>query len=63
VLEAMHVTGEDCWVLRVVVPDMAHLEEVVGRLGRFGPTTTSLVFSAPVRDRAIGRPDPEPTER
>lgn len=57
VLEAVHTTGEDCWVVRVVVPDMATLEEVVGRLGRFGPTTTSLVFSAPIRDRAVVRPE------
>lgn len=53
VLEAVHVTGEDCWVVRVIAPDMARLEELVGELGSFGPTTTSLVFSAPVRGRAV----------
>ncbi|HEX2578126.1 MAG TPA: Lrp/AsnC family transcriptional regulator [Aquihabitans sp.] len=56
VLEAMHVTGEDCWVVRVVVPDMATLEQVVRRFGTYGPTTTSLVFSAPIRDRPVVRP-------
>lgn len=58
VLEAMHVTGDDCWVLRVVVTDMAHLEAVVARLGRYGATTTSMVFSAPVRDAPVVRPAP-----
>ena len=56
VLEAMHVTGEDCWVVRLVVPDMAALETLVGTLGTFGATTTSMVFSAPIRDRAVSRP-------
>ncbi|CAN5467551.1 Lrp/AsnC family transcriptional regulator [soil metagenome] len=57
-LEAMHVTGEDCWVIRLVVPDMASLELLVEELGRFGPTTTSLVFSAPIRHRPVARPAP-----
>jgi len=56
VLEAMHVTGEDCWVVRLVVPDMASLEVIVGTLGTFGATTTSMVFSAPIRDRPVSRP-------
>jgi len=56
VLEAMHVTGEDCWVLRVVATDMVALEALVGRLAAFGGTTTSLVFSAPIRHRAVSRP-------
>ena len=56
VLEAMHVTGEDCWVVRLVVTDMAALEVIVGTLGTFGATTTSMVFSAPVRDRPVSRP-------
>lgn len=56
VLEAMHVTGDDCWVIRVVVPDMARLEALVHELGTYGPTTTSMVFSAPIRDRPVTPP-------
>lgn len=56
VLDAMHVTGEDCWVVRLAVPDMASLEQVVGRLGSYGPTTTSMVFSAPIRNRPVVPP-------
>lgn len=56
VMEAMHVTGEDCWVVRLVVADMAALEVLVGTLGTYGPTTTSMVFSAPIRDRAVTPP-------
>jgi Lrp/AsnC family leucine-responsive transcriptional regulator len=56
VLEAMHVTGDDCWVVRVVVPHMTRLEGLVHELGTYGPTTTSMVFSAPVRDRPVTPP-------
>lgn len=56
VLDAMHVTGEDCWVVRLAVTDMAALEQVVGRLGSYGPTTTSMVFSAPIRNRPVVPP-------
>lgn len=56
VLEAMHVTGEDCLVVRVVVPDMAALERLVNHFGTYGGTTTSMVFSAPVRNRPVSRP-------
>ena len=56
VLDAVHVTGEDCWIIRVAVPDMETLEETVGFLGTFGMTTTSLVFSSPIRGAAVRRP-------
>ena len=55
VLDCSHVTGEDCWVVRVAVTSMEHLEEVVAFLGQFGPPTTSLVFGTPVRNRSVSR--------
>lgn len=58
VLEAKHVTGEDCWVIRVVVPTMADLEAIVGRFGTFGATTTSMVFSTPIEHRPLVPPGP-----
>lgn len=56
VLEARHVTGEDCWVIRVAVAAMRDLETIVGRFGKYGPTTTSLVFSTPITDRPVVPP-------
>ncbi|MBX3313558.1 MAG: Lrp/AsnC family transcriptional regulator [Actinobacteria bacterium] len=56
VLEARHVTGEDCWVIRVAVAAMRDLETIVGRFGKYGPTTTSLVFSTPISDRPVVPP-------
>ncbi|MFI6576916.1 Lrp/AsnC family transcriptional regulator [Nocardiopsis sp. NPDC050513] len=51
VVEAHHVTGEDCYLMKVVARSMPHLEEVVCRIGSLGPTTTNVVYSSPVAGR------------
>ncbi|SFW92394.1 Lrp/AsnC family transcriptional regulator [Amycolatopsis australiensis] len=56
VIGADHVTGEECWILRVLCRDTAELEELVEKVQRYGETTTSLVLSSPLRSRAVGRP-------
>jgi Lrp/AsnC family leucine-responsive transcriptional regulator len=48
VVEAHHVTGEDCFVLTVLARSMRHLEEVSGRIGGLGAVTTSVVYSSPL---------------
>ncbi len=53
VLECHHLTGEDCFLVKVVARDTRHLEELVGRLARMGRTTTSLVLSSPTLHRAV----------
>ncbi|URM92201.1 Lrp/AsnC family transcriptional regulator [Streptomyces sp. MRC013] len=55
VLEAHHVTGDDCFVLKVAARSMRHLEEVSGRIGALGPVTTSVVYSSPLPRRPVGR--------
>ncbi|AOT57788.1 HTH-type transcriptional regulator LrpC [Streptomyces rubrolavendulae] len=55
VLEAHHVTGDDCFVLKVAARSMRHLEEVAGRIGALGSVTTSVVYSSPLPRRAVGR--------
>jgi len=52
VIEAHHVTGEDCFVLTVLARSMRHLEEVTGRIGGLGAVTTSVVYSSPLPHRA-----------
>ena len=56
IVEAHHVTGEDCFVLKVVARSMRHLEAVTGRISGLGPVTTSVVYSSPMarRDLAVG---------
>src|SRR5215470_16780827 len=56
VLECHHVTGEDCYILKVAVPHVHDLEVLLEGLVRFGNTTTSIVISTPVRRRTIGPP-------
>jgi len=53
IVEAHHVTGEDCFVLKVLARSMRHLEEVTGRIAGLGPVTTSVVYSSPPPGRAI----------
>lgn len=56
VIEAHHVTGEDCFVLKVIATSMRHLEEVSGRIGGLGSVTTAVAYSSPLPRRAVGRP-------
>lgn len=53
VLEAHHVTGEDCFILKVVATSMAGLERTTGRLAALGPTTTNIVYSSPIPRRPV----------
>src|SRR5919112_2800994 len=53
IVEAHHVTGEDCFVLKVVARSMRHLEEVTGRIAGLGSVTTSVVYSSPLAGRVV----------
>ena len=48
VLEAVRVTGEDCFVVRCAFGQPADLERVVDALAAFGSVSTALVLSHPV---------------
>lgn len=53
IIEAHHVTGEDCFVLKVVTRNMRHLEQVTGRISAVGAVTTSVVYSSPLPARDL----------
>ncbi|MFC0597804.1 Lrp/AsnC family transcriptional regulator [Streptomyces palmae] len=53
ILEAHHVTGDDCFVIKVAARSMRHLEEIAGRIGGLGAVTTSVVYSSPLPRRAL----------
>jgi Lrp/AsnC family transcriptional regulator, leucine-responsive regulatory protein len=53
IVEAHHVVGEDCWILKVVVRDTRHLEELLLALSSIGQTTTSIILSSPVEGRPL----------
>jgi Lrp/AsnC family transcriptional regulator, leucine-responsive regulatory protein len=44
VIEVLRLTGEDCFLLKVLVPSPGELEAIVDSIGRFGAVTTSLVL-------------------
>lgn len=53
VVECHRITGDDCYLLRVHLRSVSHLEEVIDRFALYGPTTTSIVQSSPVPARGI----------
>ena len=53
VLECHHVTGQDSYILKVIVSSMEHLEHVISQLRKYGETTTSIVLSSPVKGKMI----------
>lgn len=44
VIEVLRLTGEDCFLLKVLVPDPSQLETIVDTIARYGAVTTSLVL-------------------
>jgi Lrp/AsnC family leucine-responsive transcriptional regulator len=53
VVECQRITGEDCYVMKLHVRSVEHLEEVLDRFVLFGQTTTSIVQSSPVPRRSL----------
>ncbi|MCH8619427.1 Lrp/AsnC family transcriptional regulator [Undibacterium sp. TS12] len=53
VIECLHVTGQDSFLLRVVSRNIRHLENFVGNINHYGETRTSIVMSAPIPLRAL----------
>jgi len=54
VIEVLRLTGEDCFLLKVIVPSPTGLESIVDALGRFGAVTTSVVLRAE-KPKTVGR--------
>ncbi|MHA6838815.1 Lrp/AsnC family transcriptional regulator [Ralstonia pseudosolanacearum] len=46
IVEAHRITGEDCFMVRMVVAEMTQLEMAIDALARFGPVTTSVVLAS-----------------
>lgn len=53
VLTADRVTGEDCYVLKVAVRDVAHLERTINALKGYGEPVTSLILSSALAGRPL----------
>lgn len=56
VVECHRVTGEDCFVLKVYLPSIDELDQVLDRFLSYGQTTTSIIQSTPVPPRCLPLP-------
>lgn len=56
VVECHRVTGEDCFVLKVHLPSINELDQVLDQLLTYGQTTTSIIQSTPVPSRSLPLP-------
>jgi Lrp/AsnC family transcriptional regulator, leucine-responsive regulatory protein len=53
VVECLRITGEDCFIMRIHVRDVGHLEELIDAFVLYGQTTTSIVQSSAVPLRGV----------
>lgn len=53
ILEAHHVTGADCFIIKVLARSMRDLERITGRLAALGGITTNVVYSSPIPSRHV----------
>ena len=56
VAECHRITGDDCFIMRLHVRDVEHLEELIDRFTPYGQTTTSIMQSSPVPARPAPLP-------
>lgn len=61
ITECHRVTGEDCFILKLHLPEMEQLDQVLDRFLLYGTTTTSIVQSTlvPLRPPPLPKP-PKP---
>ena len=53
VVECHRITGEDCFFLKLHLRSIDDLEEILDRFTPYGRTTTSIIHSSPVPNRAL----------
>ena len=56
VVECHRVTGEDCLIIKVHLPNLEQLDRVLDAFLAYGNTTTSIVQSSPVPLRSLPLP-------
>lgn len=58
VVECHRITGDDCFIMRMHVRDLADLESVLDEFIRYGQTNTAIVQSSPVPARSLPLREP-----
>ncbi|MDI9496036.1 MAG: Lrp/AsnC family transcriptional regulator [Bacillota bacterium] len=53
IVECHHVTGPHSMIMKAYLREMAHLEELVGKIQFYGHTETFIIMSSPIEDKGI----------
>jgi Lrp/AsnC family leucine-responsive transcriptional regulator len=53
IIECHSVTGDDCMTMTALVRSVAHLQQLIARLGEYGSSTTVTVLDSPITKRTI----------
>jgi Lrp/AsnC family transcriptional regulator, leucine-responsive regulatory protein len=53
IVEAHHITGDDCFMLKVIARSMGDLERLAGKIAGLGSITTNVVYSSPLSRRPL----------
>lgn len=48
ILECHHVNGSDSFIMKIAVPYVSNIEDVINQLSAYGSTVTAIVLSSPV---------------
>src|ERR671912_381881 len=56
IVECHRITGEDCFIVKVHLPEIGQLDRLIDCFLRYGTTTTSIVQSSPVPPRPAPLP-------
>jgi len=56
IVECHRITGEDCFIVKVHLPEISQLDRLIDCFLRYGTTTTSIVQSSPVPPRPAPLP-------
>ncbi|WP_433012275.1 Lrp/AsnC family transcriptional regulator [Kribbella sp. CA-294648] len=56
VVECHRISGDDCFLMRVQVAEIAGLEDILDKFQTHGQTTTSFIVSTPIKPRSVPLP-------
>jgi Lrp/AsnC family leucine-responsive transcriptional regulator len=52
-VEIYRISGDYSFQIKVITNSLEHLETIVGKLNKYGETTSSIILSSPVESRSI----------
>jgi len=53
VVECLHITGNDSYLIRIYAKSMAEIENIIASINAYGETRTSIVLSVPIERRNL----------